>query len=89
MDFKLGASPERIDPGNAEHTFERIVEVVSAQDAETFDVVASVYGAVVEAGVHRAGSIQVAEAAKVIENTQRGLDVALMNELAVICGDRR
>ncbi len=84
VDFKLGYSPERINPGDKEHTFERIVKVVSAQDAESLEVVASVYGAVVEAGVHKASSIQVAEAAKVIENTQRDLNIALMNELALI-----
>jgi UDP-N-acetyl-D-glucosamine/UDP-N-acetyl-D-galactosamine dehydrogenase len=84
VDFKLGYSPERINPGDREHTFERIVKVVSGQDAETLDRVAEVYGAVVTAGVHRASSIKVAEAAKVIENTQRDLNIALMNELALI-----
>ena len=84
VDFFLGYSPERINPGDKEHTFERIVKVVSGQDAATLDRVAKVYGLVVEAGVHRASSIKVAEAAKVIENTQRDLNIALMNELALI-----
>jgi len=84
VDFTLGYSPERINPGDREHTFERITKVVSGQDAATLDRVAAVYGAVVTAGVHRAPSIKVAEAAKVIENTQRDLNIALMNELALI-----
>jgi UDP-N-acetyl-D-galactosamine dehydrogenase len=84
VDFKLGYSPERINPGDREHTFERITKVVSGQDGPTLDRVASAYGAVVTAGVHRASSIKVAEAAKVIENTQRDLNIALMNELALI-----
>ncbi len=84
VDFTLGYSPERINPGDTEHTFERITKVVSGQDLATLDIVAAVYGAVVTAGVHRAASIQVAEAAKVIENTQRDLNIALMNELALI-----
>ena len=84
VDFFLGYSPERINPGDKEHTFERIVKVVSGQTPETLDRVANVYGLVVEAGVHRASSIKVAEAAKVIENTQRDLNIALMNELALI-----
>jgi UDP-N-acetyl-D-galactosamine dehydrogenase len=83
-DFKLGYSPERINPGDKEHTLERITKVVSGEDAATLDRVAAAYGAVVDAGVHRASSIRVAEAAKVIENTQRDLNIALMNELAVI-----
>jgi UDP-N-acetyl-D-glucosamine/UDP-N-acetyl-D-galactosamine dehydrogenase len=84
VDFKLGYSPERINPGDKQHTLERIVKVVSGQDAEALDRVAAAYGAIVEAGVHRAPSIKVAEAAKVIENTQRDLNIALMNELAII-----
>jgi UDP-N-acetyl-D-galactosamine dehydrogenase len=84
VDFKLGYSPERINPGDTEHTFERIVKVVSGEDEETLGRVAAAYGAVVQAGVHRAPSIKVAEAAKVIENIQRDLNVALMNELAMI-----
>jgi len=83
-DFKLGYSPERINPGDKLHTFERIVKVVSGEDAETVDRVAAAYEAVVDAGVHRAASIKVAEAAKVIENTQRDVNIALMNELALI-----
>ena len=84
VDFKLGYSPERINPGDREHTFERITKVVSGQDGPTLERVANAYGAVVTAGVHRAKSIKVAEAAKVIENTQRDLNIALMNELALI-----
>ncbi len=83
-DFKLGYSPERINPGDKEHTLKKILKIVSAQDAETLDVVAAVYEMVVEAGVYRAGSIKVAEAAKVIENTQRDLNIALMNELSIV-----
>lgn len=84
VDFKLGYSPERINPGDREHTLSRVVKVVSGEDAETLEIVASTYGAIVEAGVFRAASIRVAEAAKVIENTQRDLNIALMNELAII-----
>jgi len=83
-DFKVGYSPERINPGDKEHTLEKIVKVVAGQDQETLDKVAELYEMVVEAGVHRAESIKVAEAAKVIENTQRDLNIALMNELAII-----
>ena len=84
IDFTLGYSPERINPGDREHTLERIVKVVSGQDAATLDRVAAAYGAIVQAGVHCAPTIKVAEAAKVIENTQRDLNIALMNELAMI-----
>jgi UDP-N-acetyl-D-glucosamine/UDP-N-acetyl-D-galactosamine dehydrogenase len=84
VDYFLGYSPERINPGDKEHTFEKIMKVVSGQNDETLDRVARVYGTVVHAGVHRAPSIKVAEAAKVIENTQRDLNIALMNELALI-----
>ncbi len=83
-DFHVGYSPERINPGDKKHRFETIKKVVSAQDASTLDIVAGVYGSVVEAGIHRAPSIKVAEAAKVIENTQRDLNIAFMNELAAI-----
>ncbi|HBG05621.1 MAG: GDP-mannose dehydrogenase [Geobacteraceae bacterium GWC2_58_44] len=83
-DFTVGYSPERINPGDKEHTFTKIMKVVSGQDAATLDIVARVYESVVTAGVHRAASIKVAEAAKVIENTQRDLNIALMNELALI-----
>ena len=84
VDFKVAYSPERINPGDNEHTLEKIVKVVSAQDAESLDIVANTYGMVVEAGIHRASGIKVAEAAKVIENTQRDLNIALMNELSLI-----
>jgi UDP-N-acetyl-D-galactosamine dehydrogenase len=83
-DFTLGYSPERINPGDTEHTLERIVKVVSGEDAPTLERVAATYGAIIQAGVHKAQSIKVAEAAKVIENTQRDLNIALMNELAII-----
>ena len=83
-DFKVGYSPERINPGDKEHTFTRIMKVVAGQDQESLDVIAAVYESVVTAGVHRAPCIKVAEAAKVIENTQRDLNIALMNELAII-----
>jgi len=84
VDFKVGYSPERINPGDREHTFTKILKVVAGEDEETTDRVARVYGAVVEGGIHRAPSIRVAEAAKAIENTQRDLNIALMNELALI-----
>ena len=83
-DFSVGYSPERINPGDKKHRFESITKVVSAQDARTLDIVAEVYGSVVKAGIHRAPSIKVAEAAKVIENTQRDLNIAFMNELSAI-----
>ena len=82
--FHVGYSPERINPGDREHTLSRIVKVVAGDDEETLERVAGLYERVVEAGVFRAGSIKVAEAAKVIENTQRDLNIALVNELAVI-----
>ncbi|MBN2991568.1 nucleotide sugar dehydrogenase [Pseudomonas cedrina subsp. fulgida] len=84
MDFTVGYSPERINPGDKEHTFTKIKKVVSGQDAATLEIVADVYSSVVTAGVYKAASIKVAEAAKVIENTQRDLNIALMNELALI-----
>ncbi len=83
-DFKLGYSPERINPGDKEHTLAKIIKVVSGCDAESLDVIAKVYELVVTAGVHKASSIKVAEAAKIIENTQRDLNIALMNELSII-----
>ncbi|MBR0090758.1 MAG: nucleotide sugar dehydrogenase [Lachnospiraceae bacterium] len=83
-DFKVGYSPERINPGDQVHRLESIVKVVSGQDAETLETVAKVYEIVVEAGVHRAESIKVAEAAKVIENSQRDINIAFMNELSMI-----
>jgi UDP-N-acetyl-D-galactosamine dehydrogenase len=84
VDFKLGYSPERINPGDEHHRLETIVKIVAGEDAETLERVAAVYGRIVNAGLHRAASIEVAEAAKVIENTQRDLNIALMNELAII-----
>lgn len=83
-DFKVGYSPERINPGDKEHTLSRIVKVVSGCCEESLEEVAKVYQLVVDAGVHRASSIKVAEAAKIIENTQRDLNIALMNELSII-----
>jgi UDP-N-acetyl-D-galactosamine dehydrogenase len=83
-DFFVGYSPERINPGDKEHTLTKIVKVVAGDTPRTLDRVAEVYGSVVSAGVHRASSIKVAEAAKVIENTQRDLNIALVNELALI-----
>ena len=83
-DFTVGYSPERINPGDKVHTVERIVKVVSGSTPETLELLAGVYGRIVAAGVHKASSIKVAEAAKVIENTQRDLNIALMNELALI-----
>jgi UDP-N-acetyl-D-glucosamine/UDP-N-acetyl-D-galactosamine dehydrogenase len=85
VDFFLGYSPERINPGDREHPFEKIVKVVAGQDAATLDTLADLYGSVVTAGIHRASSIKVAEAAKVIENTQRDINIALMNEISKIC----
>jgi len=82
--FHVGFSPERINPGDKEHTLTNVMKVVSGDDAETLERVASMYETVVKAGVHRASSLKVAEAAKVIENTQRDLNIALMNELAII-----
>ncbi len=84
VDFKVGYSPERINPGDKIHRLETIVKIVSGMDEETLDVVAKVYELVVEAGVHRAESIKVAEAAKVIENSQRDINIAFMNELSII-----
>jgi UDP-N-acetyl-D-galactosamine dehydrogenase len=84
IDFKLGYSPERINPGDREHRLETITKVVSGEDGNTLDRVAAVYERIIRAGIHRAPSIEVAEAAKVIENTQRDLNIALMNELAII-----
>jgi UDP-N-acetyl-D-glucosamine/UDP-N-acetyl-D-galactosamine dehydrogenase len=84
IDFTVGFSPERINPGDREHTFTKITKVVSGQDQATLDTVAEVYGSVVTAGVYKATSVKVAEASKIIENTQRDLNIALMNELAII-----
>lgn len=85
VDFNVGYSPERINPSDEEHTLSRVIKVVSGDSSLTLDQVASLYASIIEAGVHRASSIKVAEAAKVIENTQRDLNIALMNELAIIC----
>ena len=84
VDFKIGYSPERINPGDKVHRLETITKIVSGMDAETLDTIAKVYELVVEAGVHRAESIKVAEAAKVIENSQRDINIAFMNELSII-----
>ena len=84
VDFKIGYSPERINPGDKVHRLETITKIVSGMDAETLDTVAKVYELVVEAGVYRAESIKVAEAAKVIENSQRDINIAFMNELSII-----
>jgi UDP-N-acetyl-D-glucosamine/UDP-N-acetyl-D-galactosamine dehydrogenase len=83
-DFTVGYSPERINPGDKDHRFETIKKVVAGQDARTLDIVAAVYGSVVTAGLHKAPSIKVAEAAKVIENAQRDVNIAFMNELSAI-----
>ena len=84
IDFKLGYSPERINPGDRQHRLETIVKIVAGEDEETRERVAAVYARIVKAGIYRASSLEVAEAAKVIENTQRDLNIALMNELALI-----
>ena len=84
-DFGVGYSPERINPGDTAHRFDAITKVVAGQDEATIDIVTKVYGSVVRADIHRAPSIKVAEAAKVLENTQRDLNIALMNELSAIC----
>jgi UDP-N-acetyl-D-galactosamine dehydrogenase len=83
-DFFVGYSPERINPGDKEHTLETITKVVAGQDEPTLELLADIYGAIIKAGVHKAATIKVAEAAKVIENTQRDLNIALINELAII-----
>lgn len=84
LDFKIGYSPERINPGDKVHTLQNVVKVVSGCDAESLEEIAQTYELVITAGVHRASSIKVAEAAKIIENTQRDLNIALMNELSII-----
>lgn len=85
VDFKLGYSPERINPGDKEHTFENIKKIVSGEDELTAATLKELYGTVVHAGIHMSPSIKAAETAKVLENTQRDLNIALMNELAIIC----
>ncbi|MEK7255618.1 MAG: nucleotide sugar dehydrogenase [Bacteroidota bacterium] len=84
IDFKFGYSPERINPGDKLHTIEKILKIVSGNDAEALEEIAKTYGAIIEAGIHKAKSIKVAEAAKVIENTQRDINISLMNELSMI-----
>lgn len=84
VDFQLGYSPERINPGDKEHTFTKILKIVSGSSEDALNTIATTYESVVKAGVHRASSIKVAEAAKVIENTQRDINIAFMNELAII-----
>ena len=84
-DFNVGYSPERINPGDKQHTLTKILKVVAGDHPDTLEKVAALYGSIIAAGIHRASSIAVAEAAKVIENTQRDLNIALMNELALIC----
>lgn len=84
VDFKIGYSPERINPGDKVNTLEKIIKIVSGMDDESLDVIAKVYELVIEVGVHRAGSIKVAEAAKVVENSQRDINIAFMNELAMV-----
>lgn len=83
-DFKVGYSPERINPGDKEHTLTKILKIVSGSDAEALEVISDVYGSIIQAGIHKASSIKVAEAAKIIENTQRDVNIALMNELSLI-----
>jgi len=83
-DFKVGYSPERVNPGDKNHTIDKIVKVVSGCDEDTLELLSSIYGSVIQAGIHKAPDIKTAEAAKVIENTQRDLNIALMNELALI-----
>jgi len=84
-DFTLGYSPERVNPGDKEHTIEKIKKIVSGQDAETLETLAQLYGSAIEAGIHRASSIKVAEMAKAIENAQRDLNIAFVNEIALLC----
>jgi len=83
-DFKVGYSPERINPGDKEHTLTKILKIVSGSDDEALELIAAVYGSIIKAGIYKAGSIKVAEAAKIIENTQRDVNIALMNELSLI-----
>ncbi len=84
QDFKIGYSPERINPGDQQHTLTKILKIVAGNDAESTQVIADVYGQIIEAGIYKTSSIKVAEAAKVIENTQRDINIALMNELSII-----
>jgi len=84
LDFKVGYSPERINPGDKEHTLTKILKIVSGSDPASLDTIAKVYESIIKAGIHKASSIKVAEAAKIIENTQRDVNIALMNELSLI-----
>ena len=84
VDFKVGYSPERINPGDKEHTLTKILKIVSGSDSESLKVISEVYGSIIKAGIYKASSIKVAEAAKIIENTQRDVNIALMNELSLI-----
>ena len=84
-DFTLGYSPERINPGDKEHTVDRIVKIVAGQDAQTLETLTALYGSIVKAGIHQASSIKVAEMAKAIENAQRDINVAYVNEIAILC----
>ncbi len=88
-DFFVGYSPERVNPGDRQHTLKNIQKVISAQDDDSLEVISKVYNKIVPAGVFKASSIKVAEAAKVIENTQRDLNIALINELAIIFSKMR
>jgi UDP-N-acetyl-D-galactosamine dehydrogenase len=85
IDFKLGYSPERINPGDKSHTLEKIIKVVAGEDRDSLETISRIYNTIIDAGIYQATSIKVAETAKVIENTQRDLNIALMNELALIC----
>lgn len=85
VDFKLGYSPERINPGDKSHTLEKIIKVVAGEDRDSLETISRIYNTIIDAGIYQATSIKVAETAKVIENTQRDLNIALMNELALIC----
>jgi UDP-N-acetyl-D-galactosamine dehydrogenase len=84
-DFKVGFSPERINPGDKEHTLKNVIKVVSGSDSDALEIISEVYGQIAEAGLFKASSIKVAEAAKIIENTQRDINIALMNEISMIC----
>ena len=84
VDFKIGYSPERINPGDKIHRVENIVKITSGMDKESSEIIGDVYGQIIKAGIHRAPSIKVAEAAKVIENSQRDINIAFLNELSMI-----
>src|SRR5690606_27734924 len=84
VDFKVGYSPERINPGDKVHTLENIVKIVSGMDSESLEVISKIYELIIKAGIHKASTIKVAEAAKVVENSQRDINIAFMNELAMV-----